>query len=253
MKIELNGQVAIVTGASTGIGAAVAKGLAEAGAQVVVNYNNSKEKAEEVVSEIERKGGRAIAVQADVSRKEEVEALFAQTVDTYGKLNLLINNAGGLLKRTAIEEMEEELWDRVFEVNAKSVFLCSKQAIPLLKQQGGGKIINLSSQAARNGGGGGSIAYASSKGAVSTFTKGLAKELASANILVNGIAPGIIATPFHDRYTPEEMRAKMQMQIPLGREGTPEECVGAVLFLASEAADYMTGEMIEVNGGTLMD
>lgn len=122
-----------------------------------------------------------------------------------------------------------------------------------MKKQGGGKIINLSSQAARNGGGSGSVPYASAKGAVLTFTKGLAKELAPHNILVNAIAPGVIATPFHDEYTPPELRKKITANIPLGREGTPEECVGATLLLASSAADYITGETIEVNGGNLMD
>lgn len=253
MNLRLDGKVSVVTGSSTGIGAAIAKGFADAGARVVVNYNRSKEQAELVVDSIRAKGGDAIAIQADVSQKSEVDKLFSKTIEAFGKVDILVNNAGGLLKRSSIEEMTEELWDRVYSVNTKSVFFCTQAAIPLMKEQGGGKIINVSSQAARNGGGSGSGAYASAKGAVSTFTKSSAKELAPLGILVNGIAPGIIATPFHDQYTPDEMRTKMLKQIPLGREGAPEECVGAVMFLASAASDYLIGEMIEVNGGTLMD
>lgn len=157
------------------------------------------------------------------------------------------------MQRAPIEEMAEELWDRLYSVNIKSVFLCSKKAIPFLKQRGKGKIINISSLAAKTGGGGGSVAYASTKGAIATFTKGLAKELAADRILVNAIAPGIITTPLHDLSTPQELRAQLNAGNPLGREGAPEECAGAVLFLCSDSADYITGETIEVNGGILMD
>lgn len=253
MNFRIDGKVAIVTGASSGIGAAIAKGFAEAGAKVVVNYSSSKEKAEAVVNSIHGKGGEAIAVQANVSKSDEVQFLFDQTFEAFGKLDILVNNAGALFKRCEIKDMSEELWDRLFEVNIKSVYLCSQKAMSTMLEQKSGKIINISSQAARNGGGPGSVAYASTKGAISTFTKGLAKELAGSGILVNGVAPGIIATPLHDTTTPDEIRANRIKDIPLGREGTPEECVGAALFLASSAADYITGEMIEVNGGTLMD
>ena len=148
--------------------------------------------------------------------------------------------------------MTEDLWDRVMDVNLKSVFLCSQAVLPLMQRQGKGRIINVTSVAARNGGGIGSAAYATSKGGVSTLTRAMAKELISEGILVNGVAPGIITTPFHDRFTPPEMREKMVSGIPIGREGTPEETAGAVVFLASPAADYIVGEIIEVNGGQLM-
>jgi 3-oxoacyl-[acyl-carrier protein] reductase len=149
--------------------------------------------------------------------------------------------------------MTEDLWDRVMDVNLKSVFLCSKAVLPALKRQGRGRIINMTSVAARNGGGPGSAAYATAKGGVSTLTRAMAKELVGEGILVNGVAPGIITTPFHERFTPPEMRERMTAGIPIGREGTPEEVARAVVFLASPAADYLVGEIIEVNGGQLMD
>lgn len=253
MDLRFDGKVVMITGASKGIGRAMAKGFADSGAKVVINYNSSQAEAESLLKDIHKNGGEAIIVQADVSKKEDVDRLFDQALDAYGRIDVLVNNAGALLQRASIEEYAEEMWDRVYAVNIKSAFLCSQKVIPIMKKQGGGKIINLSSQAARNGGGSGSVPYASAKGAVLTFTKGLAKELAPHNILVNAIAPGVIATPFHDEYTPPELRKKITANIPLGREGTPEECVGATLLLASSAADYITGETIEVNGGNLMD
>ncbi len=253
MDLRFDGKVVMITGASKGIGRAMAKGFADSGAKVVINYNSSQAEAESLLKDIHKNGGEAIIVQADVSKKEDVDRLFDQALDAYGRIDVLVNNAGALLQRASIEEYAEEMWDRVYAVNVKSAFLCSQKVIPIMKKQGGGKIINLSSQAARNGGGSGSVPYASAKGAVLTFTKGLAKELAPHNILVNAIAPGVIATPFHDEYTPPELRKKITANIPLGREGTPEECVGATLLLASSAADYITGETIEVNGGNLMD
>lgn len=253
MDLRFDEKVVMITGASKGIGRAMAKGFADSGAKVVINYNSSQAEAESLLKDIHKNGGEAIIVQADVSKKEDVDRLFDQALDAYGRIDVLVNNAGALLQRASIEEYAEEMWDRVYAVNIKSAFLCSQKVIPIMKKQGGGKIINLSSQAARNGGGSGSVPYASAKGAVLTFTKGLAKELAPHNILVNAIAPGVIATPFHDEYTPPELRKKITANIPLGREGTPEECVGATLLLASSAADYITGETIEVNGGNLMD
>ncbi|MCM3714874.1 SDR family NAD(P)-dependent oxidoreductase [Halalkalibacter oceani] len=253
MDVRFDQKVIVVTGASTGIGAAIARGFGEAGGKVVVNYRKSAKEAEDVVASIHKAGGEAISVKADVSKAEEVDQLFQKTIDAYGGLDILVNNAGALMQRTPIEEMPEELWDLLYSVNIKSVFLCSKKAIPLLKQRGKGKIINVSSLAAKTGGGGGSVGYASTKGAIATFTKGLAKELAADRILVNAIAPGIITTPLHELSTPEKLRAQLNAGIPLGREGAPEECAGAVLFLCSNSADYITGETIEVNGGILMD
>jgi 3-oxoacyl-[acyl-carrier protein] reductase len=245
-------EVAWVTGSSTGIGRAVAEGFAEQGCRVVVHYNASEDEAREVVEQIESSGGKAALVGGDVSDAGEVKRMVAEIEDRYGRLNILVNNAGSLIERSTLEEMTEDLWDRVMQVNLKSVYLCSQAVLPIMKRQGSGRIINVTSIAARNGGGPGSVAYATAKGGVSTLTRAMAKELISDGILVNGVAPGVITTPFHDRFTPPEMREGMARSIPMGREGTPEETAGAVLFLASSWADYIVGEIIEVNGGQLM-
>ena len=245
-------EVAWVTGSSTGIGAASAVALAEAGCRVAVHYNRSEDEAREVVERISSSGGEAMLVGGDVADAGEVGRMAREIEDRYGRLDVLVNNAGSLIERRSFSEMTEDLWDRVMEVNLKSVFLCSQAVLPTMKRQGEGRIINVTSVAARNGGGPGSAAYAAAKGGVSTLTRAMAKELVSENILVNGVAPGVITTPFHERFTPPEVRERMTAGIPIGREGTPEEVAGAVVFLASPAADYLVGEIIEVNGGQLM-
>jgi 3-oxoacyl-[acyl-carrier protein] reductase len=245
-------EVAWVTGSSTGIGAASAVALARQGCRVAVHYNRSEDEAREVMEKITASGGDAMLVGGDVSDAGEVERMAREVEDRYGRLDVLVNNAGSLIERRSFSEMTEDLWDRVMSVNLKSVFLCSKAVLPMMKRQGSGRIINMTSVAARNGGGPGSAAYASAKGGVSTLTRAMAKDLVSDNILVNGVAPGVITTPFHDRFTPPDVRENMAAAIPMGREGTPEEVAGAVLFLASPWADYLVGEIIEVNGGQLM-
>jgi 3-oxoacyl-[acyl-carrier protein] reductase len=245
-------EVAWVTGSSTGIGAASAVALARQGCRVAVHYNRSEDEAREVMEQITASGGDAMLVGGDVSDAGEVERMASEVEDRYGRLDVLVNNAGSLIERRSFSEMTEDLWDRVISVNLKSVFLCSKAVLPMMKRQGSGRIINMTSVAARNGGGPGSAAYASAKGGVSTLTRAMAKDLVSENILVNGVAPGVITTPFHDRFTPPDVRENMAAAIPMGREGTPEEVAGAVLFLASPWADYLVGEIIEVNGGQLM-
>jgi 3-oxoacyl-[acyl-carrier protein] reductase len=179
--------------------------------------------------------------------------MVGEIEDRFGRLDVLVNNAGSLIERRSLSEMTENLWDRVMDVNLKSVYLVSRAVLPIMRRQGSGRIINMTSIAARNGGGPGSIAYATAKGGVSTLTRAMAKELVSENILVNGVAPGVITTPFHDRFTPPDVRENLKNAIPMGREGTPEETAGVVAFLASPAADYLVGEIIEVNGGQLMD
>jgi len=251
--VTFEGKVVWVTGSSTGIGRAAALAFAKHGADVVVHGNSSVEQAKEVASEIEAMGRRALLVTGHVGRKDEVARMVDEIAARFDRIDVLMNNAGALIRRVRFEALEEELWDEIMDVNFKSVFLVTKAALPLIKKAERGRIINVTSIAARNGGGFGSIAYASSKGGVSTMTRGLAKDLIEYGITVNAISPGVIATPFHDRFTPEDIRAKSLATIPMGREGTPEEAVGAALFLASDMANYITGEIIEVNGGQLMD
>ena len=245
-------EVAWVTGSSTGIGRAVAEGLAGQGCRVAVHYNSSEDEARRVVEGIGSSGGEAMLVGGDVSKAADVERMASEIGERFGRLDILVNNAGSLIERRTLAEMTEDLWDRVMDVNLKSVLLCSRAVLPLMRRQGRGRIINVTSVAARNGGGPGSVAYATAKGGVSTLTRAMVKDLVGENIFVNGVAPGIITTPFHDRFTPPEMREKMVGGIPIGREGTPEETAGAVLFLASPGADYIVGEIVEVNGGQLM-
>lgn len=245
-------EVVWVTGSSTGIGRAIALGFATDGCRVVVHCNSSEDKAREVADRVAELGGEALLVKGDVSDSSDVRRMTGEIEDRYGRVDVLVNNAGSLIERRSLEEMTEELWDRVMEVNLKSVYLCSQAVLPLMKRQGKGRIINVTSVAARNGGGPGSAAYATAKGGVSTLTRAMAKELVADGVLVNGIAPGVIATPFHERFTSPEVREKITQGIPLGREGTPEETAEAVLFLASSAADYLVGEIIEINGGLLM-
>jgi 3-oxoacyl-[acyl-carrier protein] reductase len=246
-------EVAWITGSSTGIGAAAAVALAGAGCRVAVHYNRSENEAREVVEGISSSGGEAMLVGGDVADAAEVERMVAEVEDRFGRIDVLVNNAGSMIERRSFAELTEDIWDRVMDVNLKSVFLCSKAVLPAMKRQGRGRIINMTSVAARNGGGPGAAAYATAKGGVSTLTRAMAKELVSDNILVNGVAPGVITTPFHERFTPPEVREGMTAAIPIGREGTPEEVAGAVVFLASSAADYMVGEIVEVNGGQLMN
>ena len=206
------------------------------------------------MSEIKRDGGRAVAIQADVSRKADVERLVQSTLEAFnGRIDILFNNAGTLVERKKIEDTPEELWDKVMAVNAKSVYLCTHAVIPIMKRQGYGKIINMTSVAARNGGGLGAGHYSAAKAAVLTLTKNLAKELGGYGIWVNAISPGVIATLYHDKFSSDEMRENFKKAIPLHREGRPEEVAYAVLFLASDKADYILGETLEVNGGIWMD
>lgn len=253
MEIRFDNKVALVTGASSGIGRATAREFAKAGAKVVVHYNVSREDAEAVVDAITEEGGEAIALKADVSKKKEVEALVKATLDRFGTIDILINNAGALIKRENLEDMEEALWDEVMDVNLKSIFLVSQAVIPIMKEKRYGKIINLTSIAARVGGGVGAGHYSASKGGILTLSKNMAKELAPHNIIVNAISPGIIDTRFHERFTTPEIFNKFREAVILKRAGTAEEVAWPILFLCSEYAAYIVGETIEINGGQLMD
>lgn len=253
MEIRFDNKVVLVTGASSGIGRACAKEFAKAGAKVVVHYNVSKTDADAVVNTIVEGGGDAIALQADVSQKPEVERLVRETLDQYGTIDILINNAGALIKRQNLEEMKEELWDEVMDVNLKSIFLVAQAVIPIMKARKYGKIINLTSIAARMGGGVGAGHYSASKGGILTLSKNMAKELAPYNIIVNAISPGIIDTRFHERFTSPEVFKKFVDTVVLKRAGTSEEVAWPIMFLCTEYAAYIVGETIEINGGQLMD
>lgn len=248
MKIDLTGKVALVTGGARDIGRAISLALADSGAAVGVNYHASGDKASQVVREIESNGGKAIALQGDVTSSADI----ARMIDALGKsfgnhIDILINNAGGLLARKKLDEMDEAFWDSVLALNLKSVFLVTKAVVPVMPE--GSTIVNLASLAARDGGGGGALAYSAAKGAVLTLTRGLSKELAPKKIRVNCVSPGMIDTKFHDTFTSPEVRKTVASRTSLGREGTPEDVANAVLFMASDASAYITGESIEINGG----
>ena len=248
MQVDLKGKVALVTGGARDIGRAISLKLAESGAAVAVNYYGSEDKARELVAEIESRGGRSVAIRADVSSDADVERMMNEVRSSLGdRLDILVNNAGGLLARKKIEEMDGQFWDSVLSLNLKSVFLVTKAALPLLAD--GAAIVNLASLAARDGGGGGAIAYSAAKGGVLTMTRGLSKELASRKIRVNCVSPGMIDTTFHDTLTSPEVRKAVASRTTVGREGASEDVANAVLFLASDASAYINGESIEINGG----
>ena len=246
-------RVALVTGASTGIGAAVACAMGAQGMKVAVHYNQSEGPANEVVDAIRAGGGEAIKVRADVRDSDAIRASVAEVLKAFGRIDVLVNNAGGLVQRVPVADFTDELFDDVLHINARSMLAYCREVVPAMRRQGGGNIINVTSVAARHGGGPGAFLYAGSKGFVSTATHGLAKELVPDNIRVNAVAPGVIATPFHDRYSTPQMLEGFKASIPMGRIGTPDECVGAFLFLASEQlSGYVTGQIVEVNGGQYM-
>jgi 3-oxoacyl-[acyl-carrier protein] reductase len=250
---DLKNKVVLVTGASSGIGAAVARGFGSCGARVAVHYRGSRNEAEAVARDIDGNGGQAFVVQADVTDSAAVDRMVAAVHERFGRLDVLVNNAGGFVKRSPIVDADDDYIDAVFRLNARSVVAVSRRAIPLMAASGGGVIINVTTQAARTGGGPGAGLYAACKGFVSTITRTMAKELVKDNIRVNAVAPGVIETPFHDGHSSPEVLKNFANAIPMGRLGTAQECVGAFLFLASESAcSYVTGQVIEVNGGQVM-
>lgn len=254
MADDLKGKVVLITGSSTGIGAAVAVAFGRHGARVVVHYNSSRGPAQEVFEAVRASGAEAILLQGDVMQSGQCRQLVDDTVQAFGRLDVLINNAGALVKRVPIEEVTDELFDNVLHLNARSAMMCTAAAVAVMRRQGqGGSIINLTSVAARHGGGTGASLYAGSKGFISTITRGLAKELAKDHIRVNAVAPGVITTPFHERFSTPQMLEGFKATIPMNRLGTAQECAGAFLYLASEQmSGYVTGQIIEVNGGQYM-
>lgn len=247
---DLKDKVVLVTGASTGIGAACAKAFGALGCKVAVHYNTSMAAAMEVAEAVKQAGGEALVVQGDLRLATDCERVVTETANRFKRIDVLINNAGALVKRVPITDVNDEIFDDIVGLNIRSMLMCTKYAVPHMTS---GSIINLTSVAARTGGGPGASLYAGSKGFVSTATKSLAKELVGKRIRVNAVAPGVIITPFHDKFSTPEQLETMRLSIPMGRLGTADECVGAFIYLASEKlSSYVTGQIIEVNGGQYM-
>lgn len=249
MANNLENKVALVTGGSRGIGKAIALEFAARGAAVVVNYNKSPESAEAVVSQIKEAGGKAASYQADVSDFKQAEALVKFTIDTFGDLSILVNNAG-ITRDQLIMMMPESDWDAVINTNLKSTFNCSKAAVKHMMRKRTGRIINMASVAGQMGNPG-QTNYSASKGGQIAFTKALAREVAARNVTVNALAPGFVDTEILDAMTPETLEAALKL-VPLGRKGKPEEIAYAASFLASDEAAYITGQVLGVDGGMAM-
>jgi 3-oxoacyl-[acyl-carrier protein] reductase len=250
---DLAGKRVLVTGASTGIGAAAARAFAAAGSRVVVHYNASRDKAESVAAAIRDAGGEVHLVQGDVRSSAVARSVVEQAASALGGLDVLVNNAGGLVKRVPVAEIDDAIYDEIVNLNVRSVVAACSAAVPHFRRNGSGNIINVTSIAARVGGGPGAAMYSASKAFVSTFTRGIARELAPDRIRVNAVSPGVIATPFHERYSTPALLESMRATVPMARLGTAEECAGTFLYLASDAlSGYVTGQVVEVNGGQLM-
>jgi 3-oxoacyl-[acyl-carrier protein] reductase len=245
---SLHGKTALITGGGTGIGQGIALALARAGARIAITYNNHKPD-QDFADEVERHSGHPLtSLQLHATVQTEVQRIVELLGREFGGLDILVNNVGGLIQRSAIGDMDFKLWRQVLAVNLDSTFLMTHFALPLIN--GGGRIINIASLAGRNGGHAGATAYATSKAAIFGFTRGLSKELAPAGITVNALAPGFIeATPFHDTFTTAESKAATVETIPLGRAGVPEDVAGAALWLASDHARFVTGTVVDINGG----
>ena len=249
MSLSLEDRVAVVTGGSRGIGKAIAVELAKRGATVVVNYVNSAKAAQEVVAQIEQDGGKAMAVQADVSDFEQANKLIQTTLDTYEKIDILVNNAG-ITRDKLIMMMSEEDFDVVLATNLKGTFNCSKPAVRSMIRKRSGRIINITSVSGQMGDAG-QTNYSASKAGQIGFTKSLAKEVAARNVTVNAVAAGFVDTDIL-KTMPAEILANVEDMIPLGRKATPEDIAYAVAFLASDEASYITGQVLAVDGGMVM-
>jgi 3-oxoacyl-[acyl-carrier protein] reductase len=250
---DLNGKVVLITGASSGIGAAAALAFGRQRSRVAVHYRSHEQAAHDIVAQINAAGGDAAPFQADAMDTGSLDRLAQEVHGHFGRIDVLVNNAGDMVQRVLLAEADDALIDQVFHLNARSMLALNRSVVPYMREQGGGSIIHITSQAARSGGTPGAGLYAASKGYVSTYTRGLARELVRYGIRVNAVAPGLIDTPFHETHTGAEQLEKRKKSIPMRRLGRADECAGAILFLASEdLASYVIGQIIEVNGGTAM-
>ncbi len=250
MGFRIDGKIALVTGGARDIGAACSLELARQGADVAVNYNRSESEANELVREIEGLGRRAVAIGADVTRPAGVEKLAREVLAFgSGRIDILVNNAGGLVKRAKLSELTLELLEEVMRLNFTSALLVTQAVIGVMEKMGSGKVINISSIAGSNGGSVTTPHYGPAKAALTNLARTLTREYAAKGIQVNTVAPGVIDTRFHEVHTSREVWDALMRSIPMGRAGTSAEVAGVVAFLASPAADYITGEVIHVNGG----
>ncbi|PKP00414.1 MAG: oxidoreductase [Bacteroidetes bacterium HGW-Bacteroidetes-8] len=248
--MRLKDKVAVVTGGARDLGRAISVKLASEGAKVVLNYFDNKEDAQTTLELIAKAGGIAIAVQGDMTKAADVKNLFDKTKREYGdKVHILVNVVGGLVGRKLITEQDEAWYEFLMDVNMRSVFLCTREAVHSMTD--GGSIVNFSSQAAKDGGGPGASMYATAKAAVMCHTRAMAKELGPMGIRVNALAPGMIATSFHDRFTNPAARENLEKSVPLRRQGAASDVADLVCYLASDESAYITGTNIDINGGAL--
>lgn len=247
LMADLKGKTVLITGASSGIGAALARGFARADCRVLVHYHSNEVGARELAEEL---GGGVVSIRADLSRRGAAEQLISKATEADSCIDILVNNAGTMVRRAGLLDIDDEYYENVMNINLYSVVSCTRAVLPQMLERRSGTIINISSIAGRTGGGAGAGLYGAAKAAVATFTRACAKEVAPYGIRVNAISPGIILTPFHERYSTSETLAVQVANIPQGRAGLPEEVAGPALFFASEAmSSHVTGQILEVNGG----
>jgi 3-oxoacyl-[acyl-carrier protein] reductase len=247
--MDFTGKVALVTGGASGIGEAATRAFAKAGAKVAFTYISSATEANALEEEIGTAGGQALAIRADLTKQDETDAAFAAVLRAYGTLDVVFTNAGGILQRVGTVESSLDLWSRTFDLNVLSTYLTCQAAVKIMAEKRSGAIVTMSSLAAMDGGGPGALHYASSKGAIVTYTRALAKELGPLGIRANGVAPGLIDTRFHVQFNTPEGRKSAVEGTPLRREGTAQDVANLVLFLASDNAAFITGETVQINGG----